>query len=99
MPITRSRVSVLFTIAIFGAVACVDKQKLPVIFFVGSSLVGTGVALLMEMVFGIPFLSLVRTCLSTSMTVNGLVVRYRSLLYHTEVVLSSTIKEIGGRLT
>lgn len=48
--------------------------------------VDTGAALSMNIVSGIPFTSIVRTWIFTSMTVGGPVVRHNSFLFHEEII-------------
>lgn len=52
----------------------------------------TGVALTMDMVFSMPFWSIVMTKVFTYMIVNGPVMRDSSLLYLVDAFLSSAIK-------
>lgn len=53
----------------------------------------TGVALSIELVFGMPSSPMVMTWIFTLMTVSGLVMRDSGLLYRVEVFLSFAFKE------
>lgn len=81
-PTTYFRVSVQFVIASLVNVTSDDERRLFIVFFVGCFCFGTEAVLLMDMVLGIPFSSLVMTRSSTYTIVKGAVVCGSGLLYH-----------------
>lgn len=82
-----------------GTVVHVGGSQFGIILVFTWFLVGLEVALSMDIVFGMPFSSMVMMWIFTSITPNGPVVHDSSLLNRIEVFLPSAIKPSGERFT
>lgn len=83
----------------FGTIVPAGGSRLGFTVVVTWSFASTVIALLIDMVFGIPFSQIVITWLFTSVTVNGPAVRSSSSFYCVKSYFSSVIKTCDGRST